>query len=60
MPKLTFKIIDDKLIAPFQHEIENLALKTLGTHHDIYFDYIPLTTEYGLMWSNEKNGWILI
>lgn len=59
MPKITIEIRDKKLIAPFQSEIEALALEILDTHHNIYFTPIPLTDRFDLIWSNKYSGWVL-
>ena len=66
--KITFDIIDGKLVAPIQSEIEEIALelevydKALEReeiHRNIYFDIIPLTNRYNLVWDNELGGWLL-
>jgi len=59
MANLTIIKRDDKVICPIQSEIENLAIKTLDTHENIFFDPIPLSSKFDLMWSNEYKGWIL-
>lgn len=64
----TFEIKDGKLIAPFQDEIEQVALElevydiALGNaelHRNIYFDVIPLTNRYNLIWDDKYMGWLL-
>lgn len=66
--RITFDIIDGKLVAPIQSEIEQVALELeildIGLeraelHRNIYFDIIPLTNRYNLIFDKELNGWLL-
>jgi len=59
MANLTIIKRDDKVICPIQSEIEGLAIKTFGTHEDIFFDPIPLSSKFDLMWSDKYKGWLL-
>lgn len=66
--RITFEIKDGKLVAPFQDEIEqvaleleeqDIALENEELHRNIYFDVIPLTNGYNLIWDKELDGWLL-
>lgn len=67
-PRLTFDIVNGKLVCPFQDEIENLALaledvdvalEIAELHRNIYFSVIPLTDRYNLIFDKELDGWLL-
>ena len=58
--KFTLIIKDNKLICPYQNEVENIAIKNHNTHKDIYFIPIKVNDEHYLEWSDEYRGWLLI
>ncbi len=66
--RITFDIKDDKLIAPYQDQIEEIALELENNnpalekaelHRNIYFDVIPLTDKYNLIFDKKLDGWLL-
>jgi len=59
--KITFEIVDDddKLVCPYQGEVENIALDKLGTHHNIFFEPTPLTDKFDVIWDQDSGGWVL-
>jgi hypothetical protein len=56
---LTLEIRNGKLVCPNQGEIENLAIEKIDTHYNIFFDPIPLTDKFDLMWSDEVTAWVI-
>lgn len=57
--KITLIISNNKLICPYQNEVENIAIKNHGTHKDIYFIPVKVNDEYYLEWFDEYKGWML-
>ena len=57
--ELTTRIIDGKITFPHQNEVENLALETIGTSEDIYFEKIPITKDLYVEYSQAKKTWVL-
>jgi hypothetical protein len=57
--ELTTRIADGNITFPYQNEIENLALETIGTSENIYFRYIPITKDLYVRYSQTKRTWIL-
>lgn len=57
--ELTTRIVDGNITFPYQNEIENLALETIGSSEDIYFRYIPVTKNLYVRYSQTKKTWIL-
>ena len=57
--KITFELSKGKLVCPYQDEAENVALKTLGNHHNIYFDPIPINDKFDMIWTDKLGGWLL-
>ena len=57
--RLTLSVKKTKLVCYSQNEVENIALVTLGTSRNIYFDHIPITLDHELIWSDKEDGWIL-
>ena len=65
---ITFEIKNGFLVAPIQSEIEqvaleleegDIALENSELHRNIYFNVIPLTNVYNLIWDKELDGWVL-
>lgn len=44
-----FRLPDGKLVAPYQDEIELIAMDTIGSAENIYFDEIPITDGFSLI-----------
>jgi hypothetical protein len=57
--QITFLIYRAMVVATIQSEVEQLALNTLGTHHGIFFDPIPLSNSHYLQWDKVAGGWLL-
>lgn len=57
--ELTAHVIDGDITFPYQNEIENLALETIGTSENIYFGYIPITKDLYVKYSQTKKAWVL-
>ena len=59
--EITIVCRNGKLIAPYQNEIEDLAIEQFGTHENIYFDtiYLDDAKKWGLSWEDEYKGWVL-
>ncbi len=58
--QLTAVIRNDKIFFPYQNEIENFALISIGTCDNIYFDKIILTSSFSVKFSKRENAWELI
>ena len=56
---LTARVIDGNITFPYQNEVENLALETVGTSENIYFGYIPITKDLYVRYSQTKKTWVL-
>lgn len=48
---------DGKFYMPVQSEVEYIAIETLGSRGNIYFDSIPLTDSLYLKWDGKLRGW---
>lgn len=57
MVNIRIGVRDGKLYLPVQSEVEYIAIATLGSEKDIYFDPIPLTDFLSLKWNEELRGW---
>lgn len=57
--EITLKLVNGKLQAPYQNEVENLALETIGTTEDIYFEEIPINDNFYLKFDHNINAWML-
>lgn len=57
--EFTVYLKDGVLMIPIQSEVENIALTTVGNHHGIYFDEIPLNDNLYLKFDREINTWII-
>jgi len=57
--EVTLRLVNGKLQAPYQNEIENIALETMGTTEDIYFEEIPIDDNFCLKFDNDVNAWML-
>jgi len=57
--EVTLRLVNGKLQAPYQNEIENIALETVGTTEDIYFKEIPINDNFYLKFDNGVNAWML-
>lgn len=61
--KLTVNLVvkEGRLFLPFQNEVENVALETVGSHHGIYRNAIPLTDNLYLKYDRESRcGWEIL
>ena len=57
--EITLRLINGKLQAPYQNEVENLALETVGTTESIYFEEVPINDSFCLKFDHNINAWIL-
>ena len=57
--ELTARVIDGNITFPYQNEVENLALETVGTSENIYFEYIPITKNLYVKYSQTERTWVL-
>ena len=66
--RITFDVKDGKLVCPFQDEVEQVALdiedrdKAMENdelHRNIYFNIIPLSDRYSVLWDEKYGGWVL-
>lgn len=57
--ELTARVIDRNITFPYQNEVENLALETIGTSENIYFGYIPITKNLYVKHSQTEKTWVL-
>lgn len=57
--KLTTYIVDGKITFPYQNEVENLALETIGSSENIFFEKIPITKDLYIEYSDTEKSWIL-
>ena len=55
--KITLIINNNKLICPYQNEVENISIKNYGNHKNIYFSPIKINNEYYLKWNDNYKGW---
>lgn len=59
--RVTLEIKDGRLYLPYQDEVEALALETMGTHHKIYFEPIPIRLgdkcKLYIMYAKDLGGW---
>ena len=55
----TVKIENGEILFPVQSEVELLALVTLGSSREVYFDEIPINDTLHIKFNKEKNTWIL-
>ena len=65
--QITFEIIDGNLVCPFQDQVEqialeaedDIALENTELHRNIYFEPVPLTDKFELMWMeiDGEDGW---
>ena len=58
--RLTAFVRANKVYFPYQNEIENLSLDSVGSHKNIYFDETPLTDHYSVKYNKEEKSWELI
>ena len=57
--ELTARVVGGNITFPYQNEIENLALETIGSSEDIYFEKIPITKNLYVEFCQIENFWIL-
>jgi len=57
--ELTARIVNGNVVFPYQNEVENLALETIGTHESIYSEPVPMTDDFCLVWNDPEKGWVL-
>lgn len=57
MIKVEIGVHEGKLYLPVQSDVEHIAIATLGSHKNIFFDPIPLTDFLCLIWNKELKGW---
>ncbi len=57
--ELTIRVEKGKVTFPYQNEVENLALETIGTQDNIYFEPTPLTDEFYVEREEGYDGWVL-
>lgn len=60
--KITAEFHEGKLYLLYQNEVENIALETIGDHHGIYFDSIPIGNGLYLKFNREGPfyGWEIL
>lgn len=59
MIPISLLLKDGILITFSQNQVENIALEVLGTHYRIFFDKIPITDKFYLIWEKLHQGWVL-
>ena len=57
--RLTAFVRNNKVLFPYQNEIENLALDSVGSHENIYFDETPVTDRFSVKYDRAENAWEL-
>lgn len=57
--EITLRLVNGKLQAPYQNEVENIAIETMGTHEDIYFARVPINDKFYLKWDDNTYAWML-
>ena len=57
--RLTAFVKNNRIFLRYQNEVENLALDSLGTHENIYFDETPVTDRFSVKFNREENVWEL-
>ena len=59
--QFTIKVVDGRMVVPYQNEVEDAAIECCGTHHNIYFDniYLDDAKRWSLSYSHRDKGWVL-
>ena len=57
--RLTAFVRNNKVLFPYQNEVENLALYGIDSHKNIYFDEIFLTDRYSVEYDRDQKAWEL-